>query len=75
VASEGAGILALTSLVTSTLHYGLFDERGKLPTRITFDHRVFDGAIVARALVELEEALQTSILEEVLNLRAIKVAA
>jgi hypothetical protein len=75
VASEGAGILALTPLVTSTLHYGLFDERGKLPTRITFDHRVFDGAIVARALVELEEALQTSILEEVLNLRAIKVAA
>jgi hypothetical protein len=62
--SEGAGILALLSLATSTLHYGLFDDRGNLPARITFDHRVLDGAIAARGLVELEEVLQTTILEE-----------
>jgi hypothetical protein len=71
-ASEGAGILALLPLVTSTLHYGLFDDRDNLPARITFDHRVLDGAIVARGLVELEEVLQTTILEELLNARALK---
>jgi hypothetical protein len=67
-ASEGAGILALLPLVTSTLHYGLFDDRGTLPARITFDHRVLDGAVVARGLVELEEVLQTTILEELLSM-------
>jgi hypothetical protein len=59
-------------LVTSTLHYGLFDARGDLPARITFDHRVLDGAFVARGLVELEEVLQTTILEELLLVRALK---
>ena len=63
-AAEGAGALALLPLVTATLHYGLFDDRGHLPARITFDHRVLDGAFVARGLVELEEVLQTTILEE-----------
>ena len=70
--SEGAGILALLPLVTTTLHYGLFDDRGTLPARITFDHRVLDGAFVARALVELEEVLQTTILEELRDARALK---
>jgi len=65
--SEGAGILALRTLVTSTLHYGLFDDCGNLPARITFDHRVLDGAFVARGLVELEEVLQTTILEELVR--------
>jgi hypothetical protein len=74
VASEGAGVLVLMPLVTSTLHYGLFDERGKLPARITFDHRVFDGAVIARALVEMEEVLMSSILDELLDSRALKVA-
>jgi hypothetical protein len=63
--------LALLPLVTSTLHYGLFDDRGNLPARITFDHRVLDGAFVARGLVELEEVLQTTILEELVNARAL----
>jgi hypothetical protein len=71
--AQGAGILALLPLVTSTLHYGLFDDHGNLPVRITFDHRVLDGAFVARGLVDLEEALQTAILEELLNTRALKV--
>ena len=73
-ASEGAGVLVLTPLVTSTLHYGLFDDRGNLPARITFDHRVLDGAFVARGLAELEEVLRTTILEELLHARAIKAA-
>jgi hypothetical protein len=71
-ASEGAGALALLPLHTATLHYGLFDDRGNLPARITFDHRVLDGAFVARGLVELEGVLQTTILEELRNARALK---
>ena len=74
-ASEGAGILALAPLVTSTLHFGLFDDRGNLPMRITFDHRVLDGAFVARGLVELEHVLKSTILEELVNSRAIRMAA
>ncbi len=74
VASEGAGVLAMTPLVTSTLHYGLFDAHGQLPARITFDHRVLDGAFVARALVELEHVLQTDVLYEMLRTPAFKAA-
>jgi hypothetical protein len=66
--SEGAGILALLPLVTSTLHYGLFDDGGNLPARITFDHRVLDGAFVSRGLAELEQVLRTTILEELVLL-------
>jgi len=70
VASEGAGLLSLTPLLTSTLHLGLFDSLGNIPVRITFDHRVLDAAFVARVLVELERILLTSILEELRNERA-----
>jgi len=31
---------------------------------LTFDHRVFDGALAGRALARLEEVLNTSVLEE-----------
>jgi len=74
VAAEGAGLLCLAPLLTSTVHYGLFDGAGMLPMRITFDHRVLDAAFVARALVTLEYVLVTDILEELLNGRAAKAA-
>ena len=74
VAGEGAGILSMHTLLTSTLHYGLFDNHGNLPMRITFDHRVFDGAFAARAIVALEQVLLTDILEELLSVRALKAA-
>jgi pyruvate/2-oxoglutarate dehydrogenase complex dihydrolipoamide acyltransferase (E2) component len=74
VASEGAGIVVLTPLLTSTLHYGLFDERGNLNMSITFDHRVTDGAVVARSLVDVEEVLLGEILQELQPLRVFKAA-
>ena len=74
VAGAGAGIVCLTPLLTTTLHYGLFDDRGNLPMRMTFDHRAIDGVCAARTLVEMEEALQTQILQELLSVRAIKAA-
>ena len=64
VASQGAGVLHIIPLLTSTLHYGLFDAEGNLDLRLTWDHRVMDGAIVARILVELERTLLGEILNE-----------
>ena len=64
-ASHGAGMLHLLSPATSTIHYGLFDADGSLDVRLTFDHRVFDGAPAARALADLESVLSNEILAEV----------
>lgn len=75
VAAAGAGVLNMPALLTSTLHYGLFDERGNLPMRITFDHRAVDGCCAARALVRLEEVLQNEILQELRGGPALRVAA
>jgi hypothetical protein len=65
VAAEGAGLLHLIPLLTSTLHYGLFDEHGRLDMRLSFDHRVMDGALVGRVLTELEALLNREIVREV----------
>jgi hypothetical protein len=63
-AAQGAGMLSLLTALTATLHYGLF-EGGRLDLRLTFDHRVLDGATAARALVALENVLRGPILAEV----------
>src|SRR5204862_249574 len=65
VASLGAGILHLVTLLTSSLHYGLFEEQGRLEVRLSFDHRVMDGGTVARVLVDLESVLNHEIVEEI----------
>jgi hypothetical protein len=65
VAGQGAGILNLVPLLTTTLHYGLFDEKGCLDVRLAFDHRVLDGAQAAEALLHLEGTLLGAILDEV----------
>jgi hypothetical protein len=44
--------------------YGPFDEAGTLRVRLYFDHRIFDGALGARALARIEEVLHTSIRAE-----------
>jgi hypothetical protein len=64
-AAQGAGLLSLITALTATLHYGLFDAAGRLDMRLTFDHRVLDGATAARALVALEDVLRGPILAEV----------
>src|SRR5262245_18552498 len=74
VASLGAGLLTLVPLLTTSLHHGLFDANGGLEMRMTFDHRVMDGAVAARTLVELERTLQTEILAELGGMR-LRVAA
>jgi hypothetical protein len=72
VAAQGAGLLHLNPLLTSTVHYGLFDEQSRLEVRLSFDHRVLDGATIARVLVDLESILNREIVAEV---RGLKLAA
>jgi hypothetical protein len=67
-AGFGAATLLVLSPCTTTLHYGLFERDGSLPMRLTFDHRVLDGAAAARALVELEGILLTDVLRELQSL-------
>jgi hypothetical protein len=64
VASSGAGLLHVIPVLTSSLHYGLFDKEGRLDMRITFDHRVMDGATAARILADLETVLTGQIVRE-----------
>ena len=44
--------------------YGVLTADHTLPVRVHFDHRVMDGAPVARALAELEDVLNTAIVSE-----------
>jgi hypothetical protein len=67
-AAAGAGLLNLILPLSCGLHYGLFDEHGDLDVRLTFDHRVLDGATAARALAALESVLNDSILKELISL-------
>jgi hypothetical protein len=64
VGAEGAGVLHVPTPLTSTLHYGTFGAEGDLAVRLTFDHRVLDGAAAARALADLEGALLGEVLQE-----------
>ncbi len=69
-AGLGATALNLRGPSTTSLHYGEFDSTGQIEVRLTFDHRVLDGAAVARALVELEQVLAGEILQELARQRS-----
>jgi hypothetical protein len=53
------------SPLTALLNYGVIDESGRVTARIMYDHRVMDGATVARALGRMEDVLNSAILDEV----------
>jgi len=67
VASLGAAGLHLLSPLTTTLNYGVFADDGSVDVRLVYDHRVLDGAPVARALAELEDVLHHEIRNELLE--------
>ena len=58
----GAASLHPLSPLTTTLNYGVIDAAGNVDVRLIYDHRVLDGATVARALAELEEVLNHQVL-------------
>src|SRR5437773_1976252 len=55
--SLGAESLHPLSPVTTTMNYGVIQENGDVQVRLIYDHRVMDGATVARALGRLEQLL------------------
>jgi len=63
-AGLGAASLHPLSPITTTLNYGVIGEDGAVDVRIIYDHRVMDGATVARALEELERVLNNEIMAE-----------
>jgi hypothetical protein len=60
----GAESLHPLSPLTVTLNYGVFAADGSVDVRLIYDHRVLDGANVARALARLDAILNTTILDE-----------
>ena len=53
----GSESLHPISPCTTTLTYGVIDSDGTVDVRVVYDHRVMDGATVARALDALENEL------------------
>ena len=66
----GAELLNPLTPLTTLLNYGPISEDGSVNVRIHYDHRVMDGATVARALARFEEILNGGVAEELRSLRA-----
>jgi hypothetical protein len=64
----GAESLHPISPITTALNYGVIADDGTVNVRIIYDHRVMDGAMVARALARLEVILNTVIVEELMQI-------
>jgi hypothetical protein len=60
----GAESLHPMSPLTGTLNYGPVQPGGSVLVRLVYDHRVVDGATVARALACMEEVLNRVIVAE-----------
>ena len=60
----GAEQMHPMSPLTTTLTFGPIDENGRVCVKLIYDHRVLDGAYVARRLDEIERTLCGSILSE-----------
>ncbi|MGH8624079.1 MAG: hypothetical protein ACREYC_01990 [Gammaproteobacteria bacterium] len=69
-AGLGAAALNLISPLATTLSYGVLSADGSLDVRLHFDHRVLDGAPVARTLEELEDVLRTELVAELHRMAA-----
>jgi hypothetical protein len=67
--SLGADSLHPLGALTTTLNYGPIADSGAVDVRIVYDHRVLDGATVARALARLEAVMNQEIVEELRLLR------
>jgi hypothetical protein len=50
--------------LSTVLTFGPIDEAGRVTVKIIYDHRVMDGANVARFLGHLERTLEGEIAEE-----------
>ena len=62
------------TLCTTSLAYGPLEADGRCLVTLIADHRVLDGAVVARALERLEETLGTAVAMELRALRDLAAA-
>jgi hypothetical protein len=69
-AGLGAASLHPLSPLTTALNYGVISRNGAVNVRLIYDHRVLDGATVARALAALDRTLHTVILDELQGMAA-----
>jgi hypothetical protein len=67
---SGLGAESLNPLtpLTTLLNYGPISEDGSVNVRIHYDHRVMDGANVARALERFEQILNNEVASELTSL-------
>jgi pyruvate/2-oxoglutarate dehydrogenase complex dihydrolipoamide acyltransferase (E2) component len=72
--SLGAESLNLLSPLTTTINYGVIGADGRVPVRIIYDHRVMDGATVARALASLEQTLNNDLRAELVGAASARAA-
>lgn len=63
------------SPLTTLLNYGVMNSDNVVDVRIIYDHRVMDGATVARALARLEQILNAAIKDEVAEMAAMPAKA
>lgn len=68
----GASSLHPPTLGGSTITYGVIGPDGGVDVRVSYDHRVLDGADVARALATLESCLKHEILAELRYLESVE---
>ena len=68
---SGLGAESLNPLtpLTTLLNYGPIDADGTVTVRIHYDHRVMDGASIARALERFERILNGDVVDEVRGLK------
>ena len=67
----GASALHPPAVGTSSITYGVIEANGDVAVRVSYDHRVLDGADVARALASLERFLKHEILAELRYLECV----
>ena len=69
--SLGAESLHPISPLTTTLTFGPIDPTGHVCVKLIYDHRVLDGAYIARRLGDIETTLTGAILDELRRGRAV----
>ena len=63
------------TFLTTSLTFGPFDEQGRTLVTLICDHRVLDGALAARALSSLQDALRSTLAGELRAMLAPRAAA
>jgi len=65
--SLGASSLHPLSPLSFLLNYGVMETDGRVTVRIIYDHRIVDGAVIARSLATMESLLTGVLLDELIR--------